>query len=128
MFIYHWQDPFIFRHEGRTFMALGGRLEKEDGDCVVLLYEAADPMYSQWKYRCIMFAAVEGFVNTRGWNGVQCVPRVLSLEGDGTLIQKVPEEYRLLRSERRNLLEHGTVIMTEAVFEVKASLNPDEKF
>ena len=201
-FIYHWRDPFTFDSGGRTYMVLGGRMEAEDGDCVVLLYEAKNAAFSQWEYRgvffrypgdarksmecplvaricdrwvlivsphgpveyfvgdidfdkgefiwekrgyvdrgkafyapnitfdnkgrCIMFAAVEGFVNTRGWNGVQCVPRELSLTEDGALVQNVPEEYYLLRKECHDLKDEEVLIMNEAVFSVKAGLEPDK--
>ena len=54
--IYDWRDPFIFREQDRTFMVLGGKLEKErGGDAVVLLYEAEDEELTCWKYQGILF-------------------------------------------------------------------------
>jgi len=54
--IYDWRDPFVFREQDRTFMVLGGKLEKErGGDAVVLLYEAENEELTCWKYRGILF-------------------------------------------------------------------------
>ena len=79
------------------------------------------------KGRCIMFAAVEGFKDTKGWNGVQCVPRELSLSEDGGLIQKVPKEYEALKA-KEYILRNGTEVeLDKATFEIKAQLNVDEE-
>lgn len=51
-----WRDPFIFHHEGRTFMVLGGNLNAgKGGEAVVNIYEAENAALTQWKYRGILF-------------------------------------------------------------------------
>lgn len=71
------------------------------------------------KGRCIMFAAVEGFEATQGWNGVQCVPRILNIAEDGTLLEKIPEEIAALRKESISLKE-GSSIAKNGTFELEA--------
>ena len=54
--IHDWRDPFIFRHGRRTFMVLGGSLNRsQGGQAVVTIYEAEDPALMKWKYRGVMF-------------------------------------------------------------------------
>lgn len=50
------------------------------------------------KERKLMWGAIEGFTNTSGWNGINSLPREISLTEDGRLIQKIPEEYKTLRT------------------------------
>jgi len=52
--IYDWRDPFIFQDGKKTFLVLGGHLEK-DGDAAVNIYEAGNPGLTQWKYRGVLF-------------------------------------------------------------------------
>lgn len=52
--IYDWRDPFIFRAGKKTFMVLGGHLEKKGG-AAVNIYEAENPALTQWKYRGVLF-------------------------------------------------------------------------
>ena len=52
--IYDWRDPFVFKDSKKTFMVLGGHLEKKGG-AVVNIYEAENPALTQWKYRGVMF-------------------------------------------------------------------------
>lgn len=201
--IYQWRDPFIFRNKSKVYMVLGGKLdESEGGECVVLLYEAGNSMYSEWKYRgiffkypgdarksmecplvaclggrwvlivsphgpveyfvgdidfetgefkwetrgfvdrgfafyapnlvyddkgrCIIFGAVEGFKNTKGWNGVMSVPREIVLTEDGQLREIVPEEYKSLRKEMFSLKDGESAKMNVATFEVEAILDADK--
>lgn len=50
--IVDWRDPFVFEHNGQTFLLLGGALsEKERKAAVVLLYEALDDTLERWSYR-----------------------------------------------------------------------------
>jgi beta-fructofuranosidase len=54
--IYDWRDPFIFRHQKRTFLVAGGNLnEAKGGQAVVNIYEAENPDLTQWKYRGVLF-------------------------------------------------------------------------
>ena len=52
--IYDWRDPFIFRDGNKTFLVLGGHLEKE-GHAAVNIYEALDPALMKWTYRGVLF-------------------------------------------------------------------------
>jgi sucrose-6-phosphate hydrolase SacC (GH32 family) len=53
---YDFRDPFVFTHEGRTYMVHGGNLNKaKGGQAVVSLYEAENPELTKWKYRGILF-------------------------------------------------------------------------
>ncbi|MGI8965081.1 MAG: glycoside hydrolase family 32 protein, partial [Limisphaerales bacterium] len=54
--IYDWRDPFIFREKNRTFMVLGGNLNKgQGGQAVVNIYEAQNGELTKWKYRGVLF-------------------------------------------------------------------------
>ena len=52
--IYDWRDPFIFRDGKKTFLVLGGHLEK-NGGAAVNIYEAENPSLTKWKYRGVLF-------------------------------------------------------------------------
>lgn len=53
---YDFRDPFVFKHQNRTFMVHGGNLNKaKGGQAVVSLYEAENPELTKWKYRSIPF-------------------------------------------------------------------------
>jgi beta-fructofuranosidase len=53
---YDFRDPFVFGHQGRTYMVHGGNLNKaKGGQAVVSLYEAENPELTKWKYRSILF-------------------------------------------------------------------------
>lgn len=49
------------------------------------------------KGRKLMWGAIEGFENTSGWNGINSLPREISLDGDAVLVQRVPKEFETLR-------------------------------
>jgi beta-fructofuranosidase len=54
--VYDWRDPFVFQHQGRTFMVLGGNLNRaKGGQAVVLLYEATNKDLTGWSYRGVLF-------------------------------------------------------------------------
>jgi sucrose-6-phosphate hydrolase SacC (GH32 family) len=54
--IYDWRDPFIFHHQGRTFMVLGGNLNRgKGGQAIVALYEATNKDLAAWKYHGVLF-------------------------------------------------------------------------
>lgn len=51
------------------------------------------------KNRKLLWGAVEGFRNTSGWNGINSLPREISLDDKNDLVQKIPEELKELRGE-----------------------------
>lgn len=52
-----WRDPFILRHDGRGYLILGAkRIGKEKKDAVIVLYEAVNREYTEWKYRGVIFS------------------------------------------------------------------------
>lgn len=52
--IYDWRDPFIFHDGKKTFLVLGGHLER-NGGAAVNIYEAENPALTKWKYRGVLF-------------------------------------------------------------------------
>jgi beta-fructofuranosidase len=52
MRVTQWRDPFVFTHEGRTMMLVGGKLAE---DPVCLIYEAQDAALVRWRYRGVFF-------------------------------------------------------------------------
>lgn len=52
--IYDWRDPFIFHDGKKTFLVVGGHLEKQ-GRAAVNIYEALDPGLMKWTYRGVLF-------------------------------------------------------------------------
>src|SRR5258708_3366104 len=54
--IYEWRDPFIFQEKNRTFMVLGGNLNRtKGGQAVGNIYESENAALTQWKYRGVLF-------------------------------------------------------------------------
>jgi len=54
--VYDWRDPFVFRHDGATYMVLGGNLNRaQGGQGVVNLYRARDAVLTDWEYLGILF-------------------------------------------------------------------------
>lgn len=54
--IWEWRDPFLLRHDGRAYLILGGKQDEADGGrAVVLLYEALDTRFTEWRYKGILF-------------------------------------------------------------------------
>jgi beta-fructofuranosidase len=54
--IYDWRDPFLFRADGRTFLVLGGNLNRgKGGQALVNLYEAQNKELTEWKYLGVLF-------------------------------------------------------------------------
>ena len=49
--------------------------------------------------RCVLFGWVSGFKTGRGWNGCMSLPRILSLDKDGHLIQTPAPELEKLRGK-----------------------------
>ena len=47
-----WRDPFIFRHQGRTFLVLGAATADQAN---VALYETDDPDLVDWRYRGLLY-------------------------------------------------------------------------
>lgn len=54
--VFDWRDPFVFEHDGRAYMILGGNLDRRGGGrgCVVL-YRAKDASFDRWEYRGILY-------------------------------------------------------------------------
>lgn len=50
--------------------------------------------------RCVLWGWVSGFPRGRGWNGCLGLPRVLSLDGAGRLVQTPAPEFAALRQAR----------------------------
>ncbi len=53
--VWDWRDPFLFRHNGKTYLVAGGNLSKEGGHGTVQLYEAKDASLLVWTYRGVLF-------------------------------------------------------------------------
>ena len=54
--VYDWRDPYLFKHDGRWWMVLGGNLGKrEAGRGVVLLYRAENEGLTDWSYRGVLY-------------------------------------------------------------------------
>jgi sucrose-6-phosphate hydrolase SacC (GH32 family) len=47
-----WRDPFLFTHNGETYLVSGGEL---DGRGVVCLFQASNGQLTSWKYKGILF-------------------------------------------------------------------------
>ncbi len=52
------------------------------------------------KNRKIMYGALEGFQNTKGWNGCISFPRMIDLSEDNKFVQRPVEELKTLRKNR----------------------------
>jgi beta-fructofuranosidase len=54
--ITEWRDPFIFKENGHVYLLMGCKLLPQDGgDAAVILYEACNEEYTEWKYNGILF-------------------------------------------------------------------------
>ena len=74
--IYDWRDPFIFKDHDRTFMVVGGNLNRaKGGEAVVNIYEAENPALTQWKYRGVLYKLPDAGART-----VEC-PNFFKLDG-----------------------------------------------
>ena len=79
--VYDWRDPFVFDHQGRTFMVLGGNLNKgKGGQAIVTLYEATNKDLSAWKYHGVLFTHPDPKVVN-----IEC-PNFFPLDGKFVLI------------------------------------------
>lgn len=189
-----WRDPFVFRHDERTFMLVGGKLSSRNGgEAACLIYESEDPGLLSWTYRgvfyrhpnrdyphfecpslcriddswvlfaafqldtveyavgdidwqafsfqprthgtvdcggkddnafyatnllmppdgrVVLFGWVKGFKEHMGWSGCQSLPRELSLDGDGALVQTPAKEVESLRCMHAEL---GTFTVENSV-------------
>lgn len=72
------------------------------------------------KGRVLMWGAIEGFQNTSGWNGINSLPRELSLSEGGVLVQRVPEE--ILSIRRKNYDNITSCTVESGMLEVKIYL------
>ena len=79
--VYDWRDPFVFHHEGRAFMVLGGNLNRaKGGQAVVLLYEASNKDLTSWRYHGVLFTHPDPQVGN-----IEC-PNFFPLDGKFVLI------------------------------------------
>lgn len=69
----------------------------------------ATNVISDDKERQLMWGAIEGFCNTSGWNGINSLPRELSLNKDGVLEQRIPEEFKTLRAGEKKVVQDSCV-------------------
>lgn len=79
--IRHWRDPFAFKHEGRTYVVIGGSLWRgAEPHGVVLLYRATKPDLSAWEY----LGVVHEYADPR--NYISEVPNLFPLGNKWVLI------------------------------------------
>jgi sucrose-6-phosphate hydrolase SacC (GH32 family) len=79
--IYDWRDPFVFQHQDRTFMVLGGNLNRgKGGQAIVALYEAQSKDLTAWKYHGILFTHPDEKVPN-----IEC-PNFFPLDGKFVLV------------------------------------------
>ena len=53
---YDFRDPFVFKHQGKTYLVHGGNLNKaKGGQACVSLYEALDSSLLRWQFKSILF-------------------------------------------------------------------------
>jgi sucrose-6-phosphate hydrolase SacC (GH32 family) len=54
--VHEWRDPFAFRHDGKTYLVLGGNLNaNKGGEAVVNVYRAEIDDLTQWQYLGVLF-------------------------------------------------------------------------
>jgi beta-fructofuranosidase len=54
--VHEWRDPFVFQHDGRTYVVLGGNLNaNKGGQAVVNVYRAENDDLTEWKYLGVLF-------------------------------------------------------------------------
>lgn len=69
--------------------------------------------------RKIMWGAVEGFSNTKGWNGCVSLPRQLSVSQDGHLRQNPVEELKSLRDDHTAFSGAVTSDKNQKLFDIR---------
>ncbi len=80
------------------------------------------------KKRKLLWGAVEGFQNTSGWNGINSLPREISLNENGKLMQKVPEEVQTLRTEHWTLTgKDENITLKKACAEIIVTCGAEEQ-
>jgi sucrose-6-phosphate hydrolase SacC (GH32 family) len=54
--IHEWRDPFLFRHQDRAYLVLGGNLNNNQGGAAVVnVYRAENGALTRWKYLGVLF-------------------------------------------------------------------------
>jgi sucrose-6-phosphate hydrolase SacC (GH32 family) len=54
--VHEWRDPFVFTHEGRTYLVAGGNLNgSKGGQAVVNIYRAENEELTRWHYLGVLF-------------------------------------------------------------------------
>ncbi|AQT68938.1 Levanase precursor [Anaerohalosphaera lusitana] len=93
-------------------------------------YYATNIMYGP-KERCILLGWIRGFKPDQGWNGVMAIPRIMTIDKAGNIIQQPAAEMKQLRTEKqnRNLVQasdSSKTVMKKAgkTFEITTTLDP----
>ncbi len=94
-------------------------------DCSAHFY--ATNVITDDRGRKLLWGAVEGFQNTFGWNGINSLPREISLDENGRLVQRIPEELHELRG-RTNVLDsdHRSAKAASAALELIVNFRAGE--
>lgn len=71
--------------------------------------------------RSLMWGAIEGFTGTSGWNGINSLPREISINEEGVLQQKPAKEFEDLRIGERKWIEKAHTISGTAELEIYLS-------
>jgi beta-fructofuranosidase len=83
--------------------------------------------------RCILLGGIKGFKSDRGWNGCIGLPRVLSLDSAGSLLQELAPEIRKSRTNYIRIpaftLNRGSQLLQDIEgdsLEIAADLKPED--
>jgi sucrose-6-phosphate hydrolase SacC (GH32 family) len=111
--VHEWRDPFIFHHEDRTYLVLGGNLNgSKGGQAVVNVYRAENDELTRWKYHGVLFQHPDAAVKN-----IEC-PLFFKL-GDrwclvvsphgpvGWFLGELDGKTMTFKAEKRGVLDHG---------------------
>ena len=89
--VFDWRDPFLFEHEGVTYVALGGNTDDHAGkEASVFYYRAKNDDLTEWEYLGPLYVAAE-----EGVENIEC-PNFFPLSSKWVLItspHRDPEYY-----------------------------------
>lgn len=72
--------------------------------------------------RSLMWGAIEGFSGTKGWNGINSLPREIGLDGELCLTQHVPNELLALRGKGSELRGTAKKNFGSATLEIRMTV------